>query len=115
MFTVFMVLKAIGMFASRRKKSKQGLDISEHGMHAYPSDAIVGGSRQLIVRQDRRTESTNRSPVAVRTAFRIGGGVPGSADTSCQPISRLLPGPGDAPLGQASASLGPSWGFLSCL
>ena len=44
MFVVFMVLKAVGMLRVTAEEEQAGLDISEHGMHAYPSDAIAGGS-----------------------------------------------------------------------
>jgi ammonium transporter, Amt family len=44
MFTVFFVLKSIGMLRVSPEHEKAGLDISEHGMHAYPSDAIAGGA-----------------------------------------------------------------------
>ncbi|QEG39488.1 Ammonia channel precursor [Roseimaritima ulvae] len=40
---VFGVLKMIGMLRVTPEEETAGLDISEHGMHAYPSDAITGG------------------------------------------------------------------------
>ncbi len=44
MLIVFVVLKAIGMLRVTPEEEMSGLDISEHGMHAYPSDAIAMGS-----------------------------------------------------------------------
>lgn len=44
MSVVFGVLKAIGMLRVSPEEEQAGLDISEHGMHAYPSDAIAGGA-----------------------------------------------------------------------
>ena len=44
MFGVFMVLKAVGMLRVSPEEEQAGLDVSEHGMHAYPSDAIAGGA-----------------------------------------------------------------------
>lgn len=44
MGVVFFVLKIIGMLRVSPEEEQAGLDISEHGMHAYPSDAIAGGS-----------------------------------------------------------------------
>ena len=43
MLIVFLVLKAMGMLRVSAQEEQAGLDISEHGMHAYPSDAIAGG------------------------------------------------------------------------
>jgi Amt family ammonium transporter len=40
MFGVFMVLKAIGLLRVTPEEEMQGLDMSEHGMHAYP-DAVA--------------------------------------------------------------------------
>ncbi|MEP1645766.1 ammonium transporter, partial [Rhodopirellula bahusiensis] len=44
MSVVFGVLKAVGMLRVSPQEEQAGLDISEHGMHAYPSDAVSGGS-----------------------------------------------------------------------
>lgn len=44
MFVLFAVLKMIGLLRVTAEEETTGLDISEHGMHAYPSDAIAGGS-----------------------------------------------------------------------
>lgn len=44
MLIVFIVLKAVGMLRVTPEEEQAGLDISEHGMHAYPSDAVAGGS-----------------------------------------------------------------------
>ena len=44
MSIVFGVLKAVGMLRVSAAEEQAGLDISEHGMHAYPSDAIAGGA-----------------------------------------------------------------------
>ncbi|MEM6688718.1 MAG: ammonium transporter [Planctomycetota bacterium] len=41
---VFFVLKAIGLLRVSPEEEQAGLDVSEHGMHAYPSDAIAGGT-----------------------------------------------------------------------
>jgi len=41
---VFFALKSIGMLRVSPEEEQAGLDVSEHGMHAYPSDAIAGGS-----------------------------------------------------------------------
>lgn len=43
MLCVFAALKAAGMLRVSAEEETAGLDISEHGMHAYPSDAIAGG------------------------------------------------------------------------
>ncbi|GAA5509847.1 ammonia channel [Novipirellula caenicola] len=42
MFALFLVLKAIGMLRVSPEEEKAGLDVSEHGMHAYPSDSYSG-------------------------------------------------------------------------
>ena len=39
-----LVLKAIGMLRVSPEEEQAGLDITEHGMHAYPSDAVAGGA-----------------------------------------------------------------------
>ncbi|MBB3208696.1 Amt family ammonium transporter [Rhodopirellula rubra] len=44
MSVVFGVLKAVGHLRVTPEEEQAGLDISEHGMHAYPSDAITGGA-----------------------------------------------------------------------
>ncbi len=44
MFALFFVLKAIGMLRVSAEDEQAGLDVSEHGMHAYPSDALSGGA-----------------------------------------------------------------------
>ncbi|MGV3486212.1 MAG: ammonium transporter [Planctomycetaceae bacterium] len=44
MFTLFSVLKAVGCLRVSTEEETMGLDVSEHGMHAYPSDAIAGGA-----------------------------------------------------------------------
>ncbi|MCO8121823.1 ammonium transporter [Stieleria sp. TO1_6] len=41
---VFYVLKAVGMLRVSPEDEQAGLDVSEHGMQAYPSDALAGGS-----------------------------------------------------------------------
>ncbi|TWU32801.1 Ammonium transporter NrgA [Novipirellula artificiosorum] len=41
---LFFLLKAIGFLRVSPEEEAAGLDISEHGMHAYPSDAISGGA-----------------------------------------------------------------------
>jgi len=43
MFGLFLVLKTIGLLRVSVEHEQAGLDVSEHGMHAYPSDAISGG------------------------------------------------------------------------
>lgn len=43
MFSLFAILKAVGMLRVSVEEEHAGLDISEHGMHAYPSDAVAGG------------------------------------------------------------------------
>lgn len=44
MFIIFFVLKTIGFLRVSPEEEQAGLDISEHGMHAYPSDAVAGGA-----------------------------------------------------------------------
>ena len=44
MSVVFGALKAVGMLRVSPEEEQAGLDISEHGMHAYPSDAVAGGN-----------------------------------------------------------------------
>ncbi len=44
MSVVFGALKAVGMLRVSAEEEQAGLDISEHGMHAYPSDAVAGGA-----------------------------------------------------------------------
>ena len=44
MLGVFLALKAIGMLRVSTEEEQAGLDISEHGMHAYPSDPVSGGA-----------------------------------------------------------------------
>ena len=44
MSVVFGVLKVVGMLRVTPEEEQAGLDISEHGMHAYPSDVVAGGS-----------------------------------------------------------------------
>ena len=42
MAVVFIVLKALGMLRVSAEEEQAGLDVSEHGMHAYPADSIGG-------------------------------------------------------------------------
>ena len=44
MLGLFLALKAVGMLRVSPEHEQAGLDISEHGMHAYPSDAVAGGA-----------------------------------------------------------------------
>jgi len=44
MFVLFTILKTIGFLRVSPEEEQAGLDISEHGMHAYPSDAVAGGA-----------------------------------------------------------------------
>lgn len=44
MLILFSVLKALGMLRVSAEDEQAGLDVSEHGMHAYPSDAVAGGA-----------------------------------------------------------------------
>lgn len=43
MLALFLVLKAVGLLRVSPEEEQAGLDISEHGMHAYPSDAVASG------------------------------------------------------------------------
>jgi Amt family ammonium transporter len=45
MFTVFYVLKLMGALRVTPEEEMAGLDISEHGMHAYPPSLIVDAGR----------------------------------------------------------------------
>lgn len=40
---VFFALKAVGLLRVSPEEEQAGLDISEHGMHAYPSDGVAAG------------------------------------------------------------------------
>ncbi|MCM2372836.1 ammonium transporter [Aporhodopirellula aestuarii] len=44
MSVIFGALKAVGHLRVTPEEEQAGLDISEHGMHAYPSDAVTGGA-----------------------------------------------------------------------
>lgn len=44
MLGVFLALKAVGFLRVSAEEEQAGLDISEHGMHAYPSDGVSGGA-----------------------------------------------------------------------
>jgi len=41
---VFFALKAAGVLRVSPEEEQAGLDVSEHGMQAYPSDAVAGGA-----------------------------------------------------------------------
>jgi Amt family ammonium transporter len=41
MAVLFGALKAAGMLRVGPEEEQTGLDISEHGMHAYPADAVA--------------------------------------------------------------------------
>ena len=53
MLCVFYVLKAIGFLRGSPEHEQAGLDVSEHGMHAYPAHLVTDsftaspGSRSL--------------------------------------------------------------------
>jgi Amt family ammonium transporter len=47
MFALFSVLKALGILRVSPEEERVGLDISEHGMHAYPP-AMVQDSYQGV-------------------------------------------------------------------
>jgi Amt family ammonium transporter len=42
MLVLFIGLKAIGILRVSAEEESAGLDVSEHGMHAYPADHVVG-------------------------------------------------------------------------
>jgi Amt family ammonium transporter len=44
MLVLFLVLKTVGVLRVSPEDEQAGLYISEHGMHAYPSDAVAGGA-----------------------------------------------------------------------
>jgi hypothetical protein len=47
MFGLFLVLKMFGILRVSAEEERVGLDIGEHGMHAYPAPLVVdsfGGS-----------------------------------------------------------------------
>ncbi len=44
MFLLFFVLKMVGFLRVSPEHEKEGLDISEHGMHAYPSESMMSGT-----------------------------------------------------------------------
>jgi ammonium transporter, Amt family len=44
MLTLFLLLKALGALRVTPEEEMAGLDISEHGMHAYPADAMAGAA-----------------------------------------------------------------------
>ena len=44
MLGVFLALKAVGVLRVSAEEEQTGLNISEHGMHAYPSDVVSGGA-----------------------------------------------------------------------
>jgi Amt family ammonium transporter len=39
---VFFILKGAGLLRVSAEEEQAGLDVSEHGMQAYPSDALAG-------------------------------------------------------------------------
>jgi Amt family ammonium transporter len=41
MLTLFLGLKALGVLRVTPEEEQEGLDIGEHGMHAYPSQWVV--------------------------------------------------------------------------
>ena len=48
MFVVFAVLKAIGILRVSAEEERAGLDISEHGMHAYPAEFAGSGMSPVV-------------------------------------------------------------------
>ncbi|MEM9827889.1 MAG: ammonium transporter [Planctomycetota bacterium] len=43
MLIVFVILRVVGLLRVSPEDEQAGLDVSEHGMHAYPSDAVAAG------------------------------------------------------------------------
>ncbi|QDV54230.1 ammonium transporter [Rosistilla oblonga] len=41
MMVLFLILKAVGVLRCSAEEETAGLDISEHGMHAYPADSLA--------------------------------------------------------------------------